>query len=201
MNRRHLLTAVAGACLSSSAVKVRADDATSMRLLVPAYFYPGGRELNYWDQLLASAKACSITAILNPDSGPGEKVDPAYTETLRRCKVAGVRPIAYVSTSYAKRKLEEVQADIDTWLKYYPGIKGFFFDEQSSGPEKLDYYRALRDFSRKRLASAFVVNNPGIVPDKGYLAGKAADVVCVFEHHTGFEKWARPEASIPAERL
>jgi hypothetical protein len=199
MNRRALLTAVAA--IAASAHRLSAAETTPMRLLVPTYFDPGGSRAKYWDQLFAAAKECSITAIVNPASGPGRRIDPAYTETLRRCKDSGVRPIGYVSTSYAKRNLEEVQADIDAWLRFYPGIQGFFFDEQSSGPEKLDYYRALRDYARKQLTNAFVVTNPGIVPDKGYLDGMAADVVCVFEHHSGFERWVRPEATVPPERL
>jgi hypothetical protein len=200
MNRRELITGAAGVCLAPTQQALSAE-ASSMRLLVPAYFDPGTSRAKYWDQLLSSAKVCSITAIVNPASGPGRRIDPAYTDTLRRCKEAGVRPIGYVSTSYAKRTLAEVQADIDTWLRFYPGIRGFFFDEQSSGPEKIDFYRALREYSRKQLPNAFVVTNPGIVPDRQYLDGKASDVVCVFEHHSGFEKWVRPEPSVPAERL
>lgn len=32
-------------------------------------------------------------------------------------------------------------------------------------------------------------------------SGCKGQVVCVFEHHGGFEKWVRPELAIPAERL
>jgi hypothetical protein len=156
-----------------------------VRILVPAYFRPAGDGLRHWDRLIASAEKASITVIVNPASGPGKRVDARYTEVLGRAK--GLTLIGYVSTSYGKRTLEEVKADIDRWIEFYPQVRGIFLDEQASGPERLDHYAALYAYVRKEKKLDLVVSNPGINCDEGYVSRPAADVVCLFEHHEGFD--------------
>src|SRR5262245_7673217 len=115
----------------------------ALQLLVPAYFYPAGDGLKEWDQLIDAASRVPIVAIANPASGPGEKTDENYTRVLRRAADAGITIIGHVSTSYGKRPRPEVEADIDRWLEFYPGIKGFLFDEQASGADLIDHYMSL----------------------------------------------------------
>ena len=40
------------------------------KILVPAYFYPGGKELDTWHKLIAAGAKTQIIAIANPASGP-----------------------------------------------------------------------------------------------------------------------------------
>ncbi len=161
-----------------------------IRILVPAYFRPAGDGLRHWDRLIASAGKAPITAIVNPASGPGKRADPRYAEVLARAK--GLTLIGYVSTSYAKRPLDEVKADVDRWLEFYPSIRGIFFDEQASGADRVDHYAALYAYVRQEKKLDLVVANPGVNCDEAYVSRPAADAVCLFEHHTGFDAHRPP---------
>ncbi len=159
----------------------------TLRLIVPAYFYPAGEGLEHWDRLLAAADRVPITAIVNPASGPGKAADPNYVKLLERAAKTKITLIGYVSTSYAKRPLADVKADIDAWLRLYSGLQGVFFDEQASSAEHLDYYAALRDHARSKAALKLVVNNPGTVCDEKYLSQPATDIACLFEGPKAFD--------------
>jgi hypothetical protein len=158
-----------------------APPAPRLRLLVPAYFYPGGPGLEHWEKLLASAGSVPITAIVNPASGPGKQSDADYAQIVDRANQAGVVPIGYVRTNYARQPLAEVKADVERWLEFYPAIRGFFFDEQASGAGEVEYYVKASAHARSRLAQALVVGNPGTVCAEEYLSHAAADVVCLTE--------------------
>ncbi len=189
---RHLLAIAAGAALvaapvvaaepGGAAAKQRDRTAApALRLVVPAYFYPAGEGLRHWDRLLAAADRVPITAIVNPASGPGKAADPNYVKLLERAGKTKITLLGYVSTSYAKRPLADVKADIDVWLRLYSGLQGVFLDEQASSAEHLDYYAALRDHARSKPGLKLVVSNPGTVCDERYLSRPAADIACLFE--------------------
>ncbi|MBM4069287.1 MAG: hypothetical protein FJ271_10125 [Planctomycetes bacterium] len=151
------------------------------RILVPAYFYPAGQGLKDWDRLLASPARKSLLVIVNPASGPGEKVDVHYTSICKRAVQAQLSLIGYVSTSYAKRPLADVMKDVDRWTQMYPGIQGIFFDEQASSADKVEYYAALYQHVRKKHGLKFVVTNPGTVCVEEYFTRPACDIACLFE--------------------
>jgi hypothetical protein len=157
-----------------------------IKLLVPAYFYPGGDGLRHWERLLASAAEAEIVAVVNPDSGPGKQVDENYTAIVRRLRKAGARPIGYVSTRYGQRPLEEVKKDTSEWLRLYPEIQGFFLDEQASDASRIEYYLAASRHARATGVDTLIVSNPGTLCAPDYLARRATDVICVTEdHHEG----------------
>lgn len=185
--RRSLLAAAVGA------VAVPAGAAAGrLGLLVPAYFYPSaaGREL--WRKLEVAARTVPLIAIANPASGPGARRDPAYTETLDAAHRAGVQLIGYVSTSYARRTRAEVATDLGKWKELYPMVRGVFFDEQSSGADQVAHYRALAADARRTFPRGRVVTNPGTLCDEAYVRGRAADIACIFEHHTGADEFRAP---------
>lgn len=155
--------------------------ADAPRIIVPAYFYPAGQGLKDWNTLLNSPARASFLVIVNPASGPGEKVDPSYTEIVRRAAEAKLPLIGYVSTSYAKRPIADVMKDVDRWPQMYPGIQGIFFDEQASGADKVDYYAALYRHVRKKYGLKQVVTNPGTVCVEEYFTRPACDIACLFE--------------------
>ena len=184
-----------------------AEPATSpVRLLVPAYFYPGVKGMDEWKRLAKAAKDVPIVAIANPASGPGQRQDPAYVAALKLAQDAGVTVIGYVSTSYAKRELADVKADIDGWLKLYPSIDGFFFDEQASGKESVPFYQTVAAHARERRkeTNCLIVTNPGTTCAKEYLAPfTGINIACLHENSTGFDQYRRPEwaRDLPAAQI
>jgi hypothetical protein len=174
-----------------------------MRLLVPAYFYPADDGLEQWDRLIESPAAATMVVIVNLDGGPGTAVDPNYAKVLGRTRSKGVTALGYVTTSYAKRPPGEVRADVDRWVRFYPGIQGIFFDQQASTADQVTYYAALYEYVRKGLGLSLVITNPGGVCAEDYLARPASDVVCLVEANRDFSTYHRPAwtAEYPPDRI
>lgn len=187
-----LLACILVASIVASKFATAADPLLKMRLLVPAYFYPAGKGAKDWEKMLAAPEAAGVVAIVNPASGPGKKVDPNYTKILKQAKKSKVTLIGYVSTNYGKRKTEEVNADVDQWVRFYPGIQGIFFDEQASGTEQLEQLATLYEHVRKTHKLSLVVTNPGTICDEKYLTRPVTDVACIFEAHEHWDKFTPP---------
>jgi tRNA A-37 threonylcarbamoyl transferase component Bud32 len=164
-----------------------------VRLLVPAYFYPGGAWLRHWEKLFLSAASVDIVAIVNPASGPGDKRDPNYSDVIRRARGVDLTLIGYVSTARGERPWADVRAEVDRWFEFYPEVQGIFFDQQASGPEKVGYYVRATEYVRGKRPGSLVVANPGMNCSREYLVRAAADVFCVGEHDQdvsiGLPKW------------
>jgi hypothetical protein len=154
---------------------------TPLTILVPAYFYPVEQGLEDWNRLIKASHQVSITAIVNPASGPGKEVDPNYIKVFELAAKEPVTLIGYVTTSYCKRPIEDVKADVDRWLKFYPNIVGIFFDEQASGAEFVEYQATLYKYVRVDKKRQLVITNPGTVCAEGFLSKPATDSVCLFE--------------------
>ena len=163
-----------------------------MRLWVPAYYYPFGPGLREWNRLIASAKSVPIVAIVNPASGPGDHVNTNFAAVLPRARKAGMTLVAYIGTQYTRKPIDRVKAEINTFLRFYPDIQGFHFDEQKSEASGVDYYAELYRYVREPITGALVVNNPGTACDQGYAARPAADVICLFEQEHGFDNFQPP---------
>lgn len=97
---------------------------TATSVVIPSYFNATSSVSN-WNSLTATARKVPTTAILNPNSGPGIKEDVAYAAAVTRLHAAGGKVIGYVSTSYAKRSLSAVVADINAYVTLYK-VDGFF---------------------------------------------------------------------------
>jgi hypothetical protein len=158
-----------------------------LRFLVPAYFYPAEGGLKHWDRLLDAAAHVPVVAIVNPASGPGRKADPNYLKIITRAKKTPITLLGYVPTSFGKRSLDDVKADVDRWVRLYPSIAGIFFDEQPSGAGQVDYQAALHAYVRARKGMRLVVSNPGTVCAEAYLSRPATDVACLFEGPKAFD--------------
>jgi hypothetical protein len=164
----------------------------SLRLFVPAYFYPAGEGARHWDRLIRAAERVNVVAIANPAGGPGQKADPNYAKVIGRARKAGVTLLGYVSTRFAKRPPAEVKADVDRWVRLYPDVRGFFFDEQASAADRVDYYAALYRYAARKIKGCLVATNPGTICAKEYLSRPAADLVCLFENAKGFDDFKPP---------
>jgi Spherulation-specific family 4 len=191
-----LVAAVALAAPAPAQVpRKKADAGTEsvrMRLWVPAYYYPFGRGLREWNRLIASAKAVPIVAIVNPASGPGDHVDTNFAAVVPRARKAGITLVGYIGTQYTRKPLERVKAEVDTFLRFYPDIQGFHFDEQSSDARGVDYYVELYRYAHERIPGALVLTNPGTSCEAGYAARPAADAICLFERERGFAEFRPP---------
>jgi hypothetical protein len=166
-----------------------AAQASSVELLVPAYFYPGtggpGGSGDGWAAMTAAASQVPITAIFNPNSGPlPGPADPNYVNALTNLKNAGGKVVAYVATNYAGNSLATVEGQISTYISQYGSlIGGFFVDEMSNLPSDVAYYNSLYSYI-KGLSSAYqVIGNPGASTVPAYLAPgtQGADVLLTYE--------------------
>jgi hypothetical protein len=159
----------------------RDDPAPRMSILVPAYFYPSGPGRDEWQRMLEAARKAPIVIIANPASGPGRRANPLYQDMIRRAVEAKITVIGYVSTSYARRTIDEIREDCRRWMEFYPEISGFFLDEQTSDAEHVENYRAYIAEAKAANPSARIFTNPGTTCDQGYLSRAGVDVVCIFE--------------------
>ena len=170
----------------------------AMGIIVPAYIYPG---MGRWPGLEKAARRAlktDLIAIANPYNGPGEQIDPNYTEAINSLRSAGGRVIGYVHTSYERRPIEAVKKDVELWYGRYR-VDGIFIDETPAAAST--YYDDLfehiqkthRSIRRKKSAKAaqeaVVVYNPGTYErDNRYPVGEKGSV-CIFENSKGAEEF------------
>lgn len=147
--------------------------AQSQRMAIPSYFYPG----TLWTKLEMAAPTVGM-AIINPNSGPGAKRDPAYVKQVADLKTNHVVVLGYVHTSYTKRSFAEVQAEVKQYFQWY-NVDGIFYDEVSNTKPEIPYYLRCRALVRSFNAKATVVLNPGAQTDEGYML--ACDILVNFE--------------------
>jgi len=150
-------------------------------IVVPAYFYPSAS--SPWNDMTAAADDVAITAIMNPNNGPGSAKDNNYVAAVNAFRAAGGRVIGYVYTGYGARPLATVTADIDRYAVWY-GIDGIFVDEMANtGPaERLNYYKAIYDHAKSIDPAWEVMGNPGTHTIEQYLTWPTADRLVVFEN-------------------
>lgn len=161
--------------------------AQSQRLADPSYFYPGA----LWTKLESAVPTAGL-AIINPASGPGTRFDPNYASQVKEAKAHGLIVLGYVHTSYAKRPLQEVEAEAKLYFQWYH-VSGIFYDEVSNDDNGLPYYKECYEFTKKTNPDALVAINPGTQVTEGYM--KAADIVCTFE--SGYDAYQN-QYSAPA---
>jgi hypothetical protein len=161
---------------------------------VPLYHYPENVHKNPVYNRLMEVKrrfeSVPVWVIINPASGPGEKVDANYTKAIDRLCGAGCVVLGYVTTSYGKRTEAQVQKEIDQWLKLYPRIHGIFFDEMRYEDTKTAaaYQAALNRYAHD--AGCWpTVANPGADTPGRYFADPAADVIVIHEGNS----WPKEE--------
>ena len=155
-------------------------------VLVPMYVYPENIHKNPTYNRLMDLKrqyeTVPIWVIINPASGPGEKVDASYAKAIDRLCGAGCVTLGYVATGYGKRPDAAVRKDIDQWLKLYPRIQGIFFDEMiyEDTDAGIKHQAALNRYAHD--AGCWpTVGNPGADTPGRYFAANAADVIIVHE--------------------
>ncbi len=155
---------------------------TATSVVIPSYFNATSSVSN-WNSLTATARKVPTTAILNPNSGPGIKEDVAYAAAVTRLHAAGGKVIGYVSTSYAKRSLSAVVADINAYVTLYK-VDGFFIDEMTADSQMshVQFYQSIYNYIKGLKSTYSVMGNPGTNVPELYASLPTADQFVVFEN-------------------
>jgi Spherulation-specific family 4 len=141
---------------------------------------------------LDAASKVEIVAIANPNSGPGDERNVDYAAIFTEASNQGVTLVGYVSTDYGRRPQSEIKNDVDAWVRFYPQIRGFFFDQQPSKSPDAGRFAELRDYAKRKIHDPLVITNPGVPCDEAYLAQAVSNVICVFVNHQGFDQFELP---------
>jgi hypothetical protein len=199
-------------------------------LAVPAYWtpaIPAGRA--EFAQLARSAPATRIVVVNGSYSAPESPYNPAWADTFRTLRAAGIRALGYVDTGYlgidfgpganatraegpgaGERSVSawtrQIETDVDNWYALYgsAGVEGIFLDQTAAicgpGDAYAHLYRTITDYIRERHPGAYVVMNPGRSMEQCYRG--LADTFVTFEgSYTDYLTRAAPawEATAPAD--
>lgn len=127
-----------------------------MRLLAPAYGYPG-TERGLWDGLAAAAAHLGHV-IINPGSGPGHLRDPEWVQQVRRLEGLGVPLLGYLDLAYARKPLDRLTREATVWRRWY-GLVDFFLD--CAPAQDVAHTSNVADLLRTTGQAAHLVANPG----------------------------------------
>jgi hypothetical protein len=156
----------------------------TLQLLIPLYSYPSWAEpdIYLWDEVITASKRIPVTAIINPNSGPGGgPPNSDYQVGLAMLRSACITMVGYVHTDYGNRGLSQVKAEVDLYALYFD-IHGIFFDEVADGAAQLPYYRELYSYVKTKPRLNKVILNPGARLDEGYIKEpRAGDSAIIFE--------------------
>jgi Spherulation-specific family 4 len=198
-----VLLGVTGTVLTLNGKGVRAK---KLELLVPLYTYPNHYQpRNYgWKQLGIAKDRVRISAIVNPQNGPGKGPPNAdYQVGLRDLRANGVQILGYVATNYGRKSIAAVQAEIETYHQYY-AVQGIFLDEAASGRDQLAYYRSIYEAIKAKNSHYLVVTNQGTQTVLDYITKPAADVVVICENTSTAWTDYKPDqylSQYPADRF
>jgi hypothetical protein len=170
------LAVLVASVLVSGAVKVAegAPGSPAQSVAVPAYFDPPSAG---WSALEHDDPPVTLI-VMNPDSGPGSAPRPSYLTAVRAAQADGVSVVGYVDTSFARRPLGVVEAQIDDYFSWY-GVNGIFFDDASTVCAQEPYYAALDGYVKAKGASETTILNPGTWTSSCFAS--AADILLTFE--------------------
>eukprot|EP00026_Physarum_polycephalum_P012356 Phypoly_transcript_12654.p1 GENE.Phypoly_transcript_12654~~Phypoly_transcript_12654.p1 ORF type:complete len:281 (+),score=39.28 Phypoly_transcript_12654:130-972(+) len=163
------------------------DNEFTQTIMLPSYFYPGCQD---WAETIKAAPTVGV-AIINPNSGPGKRVDPNYVTQTKAAQAAGVKILGYVHTQYGKRDISLVQDEIEKFFEWYK-VDGIFLDEIPTNRQCVPIFESLH----KQISShngALTVLNPGTHPNEAYFS--VADIICNFEdgYHNYVSTYSTPE--------
>lgn len=156
--------------------------------IIPLYVYPEPNNPEY-KKLLNISVSKIVYVIMNPSNGPGNTVDPNFTNVMENLKGKNYKLIGYTYTKYGTRSITDTINDIDIWYSLYPKIDGIFVDEVSSGNESIYYYTTLYNYVKSKNQSHTVVLNPGVIPDTKYFEISDIVVVAEIDEKTFLEEW------------
>ena len=86
-------------------------------MIVPAYSYPS-KNSPYWSKLQEKTDTVAYT-ILNQNNGDFTEKDSNYERLFKENTQKGLKNIAYVHLSYGERSIDDIEANIDSYLDLY----------------------------------------------------------------------------------
>lgn len=148
------------------------------------YFYPDYYTTpSQWAKVNDAVPAVQWV-IANPNSGPQAERNPDYAYQIDLATGAGLKVMAYISTRYAGKPVEEVKTEVVTYLEQYPKLSGIFLDEGVNGwgdqAGQEAYYQEIYDWFKADYPSLIVAVNPGSLTTPSMVP--AADILMTFEH-------------------
>lgn len=159
---------------------------SNLKAIIPLYLFPGTHP-QVWQRVLdykAVNKNIDMVVIANPDNGDFTKVSHSYLKIIKDMNSTGIRVLGYIHTSYGKRDINDVEANIDSWTQFYKdaGVSGIFFDEAPSKNEKnyINYYKELYSYAKAK-GYSFIVLNAGTNVDNTYIDNNVADMIISYE--------------------
>lgn len=170
---------MAAVAMSSSAEAAK----TPIDILVPAYFYPGvdgnGNGKDDWQDMVDATKDVGVTAIMNPASGSGDKINPDYVSAVSKLRKSGGIVIGYIATDLGRRPMVDLQREIQNYVGWY-GVDGFFFDQMPtsfymnglSDSNRRNVYKFYEDLSRyikNFKKSDYIIGNAGNLTEERFL--------------------------------
>lgn len=202
---KHLAIGLVFVSTLLAAISCQSVQAQRLQVLIPLYIYPSHYhpETYVWPQVAAAQQQVAVTAIINPNNGPGGAPPNAdYVYGLDSLRSAGVTLLGYVSTQYGERDVSAIQTEIDLYAAHYP-VQGIFLDEAASGAAYLDYYHTLSAYIKAKPTLKQVVLNQGTTPDPGYLTRSIADTLVIFENYASVWETYQPPfyGDYPPERF
>ena len=158
-------------------------EAADLEFLVPWYNYPVwwmGGGIYDWTELGDANAQVPVTAVINPNNGPGGPPNSDYVLGLQDLRDRGVRMLGYVATGWGSRSVLNVSLDVATYQSSYVshGVTGLFYDEAATSAALVPHYASLFALGG---ALSPVVLNPGTVPNASYFDANVSDIVVAFE--------------------
>jgi len=162
----------------------KAVDLENYKYLIPAYWW--NYDLN--KKLLEVNKAI---VIVNPWNWDFEKAQEVFNDMIEKTHKNDNLAVWYIYTLYWKRSLSTVKKRIDNWLKEYPSIEWFFFDEVSSSKDELEFYTEIYNYVKSKNENLIVILNPWTTPDKWYM--NISDNIVLYETYCErYSKYKQP---------
>ena len=148
------------------------QNSNTIKEFIPLYSYP-----TFWYKNINKLK--NQIVIINPDNGPGNKINNDYIKGINFLKQNNIIVYGYIATNYMNKNINKIIAEINKYKKFYPKLDGIFFDEIN--PNKLKTYEKLADYCHLKHFN-FVALNPGTMVDKSFFNVKKFDIIVTIEN-------------------
>ncbi|ORY53467.1 hypothetical protein BCR33DRAFT_710888 [Rhizoclosmatium globosum] len=151
-----------------------AQESTSLKLIVPAYF--DSHSLN-WVSVANKAKHSNVKSLIfSPSHGPGSTKDDSYAAVRAAVGYSNITVYGFVDTQSGKKALSDVQSELQLYIDWYK-VDGIYLDNVSGVAADLSYYADVSNSIRKQLLK--VVINPRKYPDEAYVT--ISDILVAYE--------------------
>lgn len=149
-------------------------------LFFPLYIYPSAQGAA-WTPLIEAARSnpgSKVLAVINPDNGPGDAINPDYRAAIQGLAKQGIKMAAYVHTSYGARAATDVESDVVRWTHQYPQVRDLFIDNVPNVTGFEHYYSRISSFAKSHGFDR-VFGNPGTRVPASY--ADTVDTTIVYE--------------------